>query len=274
MMKEVGRWGHALIRAFVRRNQALAHGMTRYWPTFFRSPSYLDELTRRIREDIERLQPRYVAELGGANRPLLARGVSYTFIGVDIDDRPECRASYDQFLVMNVENPLPTPVDMIISTTLLEHVQDNNRAIGSLARSLHPGGRMHHYIPSKWHPYSILLRFVGAAWQKRLIRLLRPEAAGTTGYPAFFDHCSPGQMLKLFRQHGFTDVEIVPFYGAAGYFDFFLPAFLLVRLHERVCTFLEVRALSSGFVISATKAAMTDNPAQGDHARRPQVGWP
>lgn len=273
-IKGIRRLSYSLTRAFVRGNKALARGVTIRWPGFFRSPSYLHELARLIHADIERLQPPCVAELGGADRPLLSRGGSYALLGVDIDDKPECRASYDQFLVMSVENPLPVLVDMIVSTTLLEHVRDNNRAIGSIARSLNPGGRTHHYMPSKWHPYSLLLRMVGAAWQKRLIGMLRPEAAGTTGYPAFFDHCSPGQMLRLFRRHGFTEVEIVPFYSAAGYFDFFLPAFLLVRLHERVCSFFQVRALSSGFIISATKATLTDGPTQGDHARRPRAGCP
>jgi hypothetical protein len=32
--------------------------------------------------------------------------------------------------------------------------------------------------------------------------------------------------------------------------------------------------LSSGFIISATKATLTDGPTQGDHARRPRAGCP
>lgn len=241
------------IHWFIHANQQLSRWAVNGWPWLFRCPPYRDELLHRINEDITRLHPARVAELGGADRPMLARGAGYWFIGVDIDDKPQCHKLYDEFIAISVKDPLPIPVDIAVSMTLLEHVSDNHRAIGSIAASLSPGGRTHHYVPSKWHPYSVVLRIVGPALQKKLISLLRPEAASVTGYPAFFDHCSPGQMAKLFQTHGFTAIDIKPFYGGAGYFTFFFPAFVAVRAFERVCEVLRIRVACSGFIISATR---------------------
>jgi hypothetical protein len=94
---------------------------------------------------------------------------------------------------------------------------------------------------------------VGPAMQKRLIRLLRPEAAAVTGYPAFFDHCDPSAMTKLFDAAGFTDITLKPFYRASDYFAFFLPAYLAVAAFENLCRATDCRIFSSGFVLSARK---------------------
>ena len=143
--------------------------------------------------------------------------------------------------------------NMVISTTLLEHVPDNAKSIKSIYDSLVGGGTTHHYIPSKWHPYSVALRLVGPTLQKKLIAILRPAAADVTGYPAFFSHCSPGGMRKVFLNNGFQDVEVNPFYRANDYFAFFVPAFLIITLYENICALLNIHIASSGFVISARK---------------------
>ena len=90
--------------------------------------------------------------------------------------------------------------------------------------------------------------------QKKLIKLLRPEAAEVTGYPAFFDECSPNEMRRLFEASGFVDVDIRAFYRANDYFDFFFPAYLLVTAFEDLCRLLRWRFWCSGFVISAVKS--------------------
>lgn len=116
---------------------------------------------------------------------------------------------------------------------------------------LTPGGTTHHFIPSKNHPYSICLRIVGPKLQKILIRYLRPDSVAETGYPAFFDHCSPQEMEELFQRAGFTEIDLQPFYRAHDYFAFFLPAFVLITFYENFCKYFDLRPLCSGFVISA-----------------------
>jgi hypothetical protein len=142
---------------------------------------------------------------------------------------------------------------LIISITLLEHVPNNESSINSIYLSLHPGGTTHHYVPSKWHPYSIALRIVGPVLQKRLIPILRPGTEHLTGYPAYFDHCSVPSMRKVLAKRGFTDINVKAFYRANDYFAFFTPLFLMVTALENVCEKFKLDIFASGFIISAKK---------------------
>ncbi|RWK37341.1 methyltransferase domain-containing protein [Mesorhizobium sp.] len=254
--KTVGRKGGAVVlKRFIGWNRNAAAWLERRFPKVFGAPSYKAELERRIADDVTRLGPSAILEVGGIDRPLLQRGHGFSYIGLDIEERPHCYTIYDRFIVQSIEHPVNVEADMLISITLMEHVPDNEAAARSMFLVLRPGGVMHHYIPSKWHPYSIALRLVGPVLQKWLIPYIRPAAVGVTGYPAFFDHCSPSDMAKVFRREGFEKVDVMPFYRASDYFAFFLPAYLGVALFENLCSVLNWRVFSSGFVISASKPA-------------------
>jgi len=122
-----------------------------------------------------------------------------------------------------------------------------------MADSLVQGGSTHHYIPGAYHPYAVLTRLVGPKLQKRLIGVLRPQAVHLTGYPAYFDHCTPRSMARLFRGAGLVDIECRPFYRANDYFAFFFPLFLMLTAFENLCRRLDWSIFASGFVISARK---------------------
>ena len=241
------------IKSFVALNRRASAWLEARVPSVFGGPDYIEELRRRIDAGIAAAKPRTILEVGGIDRPLLSRKPDYKYLGLDIEERPSCHDVYDGFIVQSIEQPVRQTADMVISTTLLEHVPNNDAAIRVMYGALSPGGSTHHYLPSKWHPYSIALRLVGPVLQKRLIAVLRPDAVAITGYPAFFDHCSPGAMAGLFRQAGFADIDIKPFYRASDYFAFFLPAYVVVALFENMCSGLGLRTFCSGFVISAVR---------------------
>lgn len=247
-------WNKAMLRHFVKWNRDGAAWLERMFPRTFQAPCYKQELEKRIAQDIACLHPSTICEVGGINRPLLVRSPDYHYIGVDIDEHPTCHQIYDRFIVQSIEQPLDLQADMIISLTLLEHVPDNRSAVNTMFNALREGGTTHHYIPSRFHPYSIALRLIGPNLQKRLIAVLRPAAADVTGYPTFFDRCSPEAMTRLFRTAGFVDVDVKAFYRASDYFAFFLPTYLVVALFENLCSELDWRALASGFLISARRS--------------------
>lgn len=243
------------LRRFVRLNRAASEWIAKRFPRLFANPqpSYRATLLERVARHIKHDKPGKVLEAGGVDRPVLARSTAYEFIGLDIDERPECARLYDRFIVQSIEAPLPESADMIISFTLLEHVPNNTASIKTMYDGLGVGGTTHHYVPSGLHPYSLALRIIGPHLQRRLIPILRPGAEEVTGYPAFFDLCTPHAMTAAFRVTGFTEIDVKPFYRANDYFAFFVPAFIVVTLFENVCRWLDLRALASGFVISARK---------------------
>jgi hypothetical protein len=237
----------------------------------FSSTPYLEELLSRIHADIHALLPLSILEIGGIDRPLLGRGRGFTYEGLDIESREGCYRAYDNFLVQSVEEPIPGQYDMIVSITLLEHVRDNTASVRNMFDALKAGGVTHHYIPAKWHPYSICLRIVGPKWQKRLIPRLRPGNENITGYPAFFDHCSVRSMRTLFERSGFVDINVEPYYRANDYFAWFLPAYVVVSLLENWWSAWRMTAFASGFVISAKKpasSAPTGGGAATSHCQR------
>ena len=226
-----------ILRHFVRYNRNASAWIAKRLPKAFSNPnpSYRATMLKRIAEDIEAKHPNCIIEAGGVDRPLLTRSEAYRFVGLDIDERPKCAHLDDDFIVQSIENSFALRADMIVSYTLLEHVPDNKAAITSMFKGLRPGGATHHYVPSGFHPYSLALRAIGPRLQKRLIPILRPGLEDVTGYPAFFHLCDPYRMSKAFRDVGFTDIDVQPFYRANDYFAFFTPFFVFDTLFENLC---------------------------------------
>lgn len=242
------------IKLFVSSNRKICRVLENKFPKFFGAPrSYYRDQLDLISEKIHKGNKLRILEIGGVDRPLLSRSKNYFYAGMDIDDKPSCYECYDNFLVQSVEDNILDRFDLIISTTLLEHVPNNTRSMQSMYGGLNVGGWMVHYIPSKYHFYSLLLRLVGPKIQKVLIKYLRPEAIAVTGYPAFFDHCSPNQMKNLCIECGFQNIETIPYYKATDYFAFFIPAYLFVSIFENFFEYFGVSLFASGFIITAQK---------------------
>jgi SAM-dependent methyltransferase len=241
-------------RRFVDANRALCQACERRSPGFFGFPSYQDELRRRIDADLA-TESGEVLEVGGIDRPFLSKGHGYRYVGMDIEDKSQCHEIYDQFVVQSIEKPIEGEYGVIMSITLLEHVQDNLVSIRNIFDAVRPGGSTHHYVPGKGHPYALALRAVGPKWQKRLIPILRPGVVEETGYTTFFDYCNATEMAQLFREVGFEEVRVRIFYRANDYFAFFFPAFIAVTAFENWCKMFGWSYFASGFVISGRKSA-------------------
>jgi len=244
-----------IIRHIVALNRTASAWLAKSFPRIFSDPkpSYRATLLERVNCDIRDMKPKTILEAGGVDRPVLNLSPNFEFVGLDIEERPNCANLYDSFIVQSIEHPLPVKADIIISFTLLEHVPNNTAAIESIFGALTEGGKTHHYVPSGMHPYSLALRAIGPRLQRFLIPILRPGTENVTGYPAFFNLCTPKAMNDAFRSVGFTDIDIQAFYRANDYFAFFTPAFIIVTFFENACAFFNIRSFASGFVISARK---------------------
>ena len=243
----------SIIRAFVKINRSASKWLLKKFPSIFSEQPFKEHLKNKIQSSILLDKPNIILEVGGVDRPLLRKSPVYVFMGLDIEERPGCSYLYDKFVVQSIEHPISYPADMIISMTLLEHVPNNEASVKSMFAGLSQNGTTHHYIPSGLHPYSMCLRLVGPKIQKKLIPILRPGAENVTGYPTFFDHCTPRAMERLFGNVGFTEIKVKTFYSANDYFAFFTPAYILVSLFEKICSALRLRLFASGFIISARK---------------------
>ena len=120
--------------------------------------------------------------------------------------------------------------------------------------ALNDGGITYHYLPSKNHFYSLILRLVGPFLQRIFIKYLRPQASlEKTGYPAFFHLCSYRELKKYLKSIGFIDIKILPYYKATDYFAFCTPLYVIVSCLENIIEFFNLKFLAAGLILSAKK---------------------
>ena len=244
-----------MISSFVKFNLKLSRLLARKFPNFFLDVrSFRNDLITMIKKSFSDFENLRILEIGGIDRPLLKKSNKYHYCGLDIEYKKNCNELYDEFNVQSIEHPLINNYSIIISTTLLEHVKDNKKSFQNIYNSLIDGGKTFHYIPSKNHFYSLILRIVGPKLQKIIIKNLRPQASlEITGYPAFFDLCSPYELKKVLLDTGFKNIKIVPYYKAGDYFAFFTPLYVIVSVLENLCEKFNLRYFASGLIISAEK---------------------
>lgn len=243
-----------MISYFIEFNRRLSKSLERTFPNFFGQPvKYRGRLMKIIQETLAEAECNSVLEVGGVDRPLLKKSKGYKYVGMDIDERPTCYECYDEFIVQSIEDRVEQKFDLVFSLTLLEHVPNNELSMESIYNCLNKNGKTVHYVPSKNHFYSICLRLVGPKIQKYLISKIRPEASEVSGYPAFFNYCSPKEMEKLATKVGFRSVDVIPFYKATDYFSFFLPLYIIVSIFENTFQLFKLSHFSSGFIIVARK---------------------
>ena len=244
-----------MFSSFVKFNLKLSRLLARKLPNFFLdSRDFRSDLIRMIKKYIPDFENLRILEIGGIDRPLLKKSNQYCYCGLDIEYKNKCNDLYDEFNVQSIENSLKDSYSMIISITLLEHIEDNNKAFQNIFNSLTDGGKTFHYVPSKNHFYSLILRLVGPKLQRKIIKNLRPQASlEITGYPAFFHLCSAYELEKVFQDIGFKNTKIIPYYKAGDYFAFFTPLYLFIAFLENICEKFNLRYFASGLIISAEK---------------------
>ena len=241
-----------LLSIFVQFNKKLGDRLSVF--DFFKDDDFTEFLVNKIYRIIDTKKPKLILEIGGADRPLIEKNsCSYQFYGLDIDKPSCCEMFYDEFMDQPVEKTISCNFDLIVSKSLLEHTEDNKQVLDNLYSCLKPKGMMVHYIPSKYHPYSTILRIVGPKLQLKIIKSLRPWALPLSGYRAYFSYCSPGQMKRLLKDVGFVNIEITTFYGAKDYFKFFLPLFVLIALYDNIMRVLPYDFGASGFLLYCEK---------------------
>jgi glycosyltransferase len=242
------------LKQFVKINKQASNRLSITFPAFFSGGGYHAALLDIINSSLNSTKElKSVLEVGGIDRPLLKKQKNIIYDGLDIEEKPACHTIYNNFFVQSVESEITNKYDLVVSITLIEHVKDNVAAMRSIYQALNENGITAHYIPSKYHPYALLLRLVGHSMQRSLISSLRPWASAVTGYPAYFDHCSPISMAKLMKNAGYKNVQTFCFYRASDYFSFFVPLFVIVSLYENMCRLLGLKQLCSGFIVTASK---------------------
>lgn len=240
-----------LIKNFILLNKSLSFKISKFLDKKFGSNKCeLDYFEYINKLQIDSLT---VLELGGTKRPIFNKEDVKYYIGLDIDSDFHWEKYYHLYLNQSCTSPFENNVDFVCSKYLLEHVDDNTRTYKNIIESLRENGTSIHLFPLGFHPYSLITRIIGNNFQKKLIKILRPEAESVTGYPVYYNLCDSISLEKFLRKQSKIDYQVKYYYGASEYFYSIFPAYLLVEISNRISKALGLTIFASNAVVLITK---------------------
>lgn len=202
-----------------------------------------------------------IVDLGGGRHCPFAAEVDRShgtrIIAVDISEEElEANTTVDETRVADVSAGLPFEegeVSLLVSRTLLEHVQGVPAAIEHIGRVMAPGGRTIHLIPCRNSLFAIAARLIPWKIAKPAVDRLVPSARGVVEFEPYYDNCEPNRLEQLFRDAGFAEVRVSACWSQADYFQSLFPIFLLVWAYQALLRRLGVRRLAAYAIVDAVR---------------------
>ncbi|HPF78816.1 MAG TPA: class I SAM-dependent methyltransferase [Alphaproteobacteria bacterium] len=183
-----------------------------------------------------------VIEVGGGKSPRITaelkkqRGLKIT--GLDIDESELKLAPpdiYDQVLVADITREKGNgDYDGIVCRSLLEHVENTEKAIANMSSFLKPGGRLLAFAPCRNAAFARLNLVMPEKIKRKLIDYLynnEGKQAELMGFRAYYDRCTPSQIQANAEKAGFKVIEKRLYY-MSNYFAFFTPVYILWRFYQ------------------------------------------
>ena len=178
-------------------------------------------------------------------------------IAVDVSrEALENNHDVDEKRVADVTQGLPFgngEVDLIVSRTVLEHLQNPEAFIGIARRILKRNGYFITLFPSKFAPFAFLNVLLPEKVSTKLLSYFFPESRSLTGFPAFYEKCYYSAIKSLLEKHGFVTLDTYLSYYQSHYFRFFVPLFLASALYEIVLQALGAKDLCAYVLVVARK---------------------
>ncbi len=190
-----------------------------------------------------RLAPAYfergqtIYDMGSGSQPYInhKRKSKFHFkvIGLDIDQALLDRAPegiYDETVCADLMNYTGKgDADLVVCMATLEHIQDNDKAIGAIASTLKPGGKALIYVPTRTALFARINRVLPEGFKKKVLGVFYPGQ--NDGFPAFYDRCTEKEFEDLADKHGLKVVNKVSYY-VSYYMAVFLPLHVLYRMYN------------------------------------------
>lgn len=178
-----------------------------------------------------------IADIGGGKTPVFTvdevneNGFKVTGIDIDADELSRAPAgAYSQVVVSAIERcEGPAVHDFVLAQSVLEHVSDGKGAATGIASLARPGGTIVTFCPCKRAWFARLNLLMPEALKRAVLFTVFPEKRKRQGFPAFYDGCTPSEMIWNMAAAGVSVTQVRYFY-VSSYFMFFVPLYLLWRL--------------------------------------------
>lgn len=191
---------------------------------------------------VKNLAPSYLTEnqlvydIGGGKLPFLSveqkQKVNAKVVGVDVDYQELVSApkgAYDELIVADIlEYSGREDADVVICQSLLEHVEDTEKAFKAMASTLKPGGKAILFVPSRNAVFARLNILLPESVKKSALELIYPNTDLNWGFRAYYNRCVPSE-FKAYGEKYNLDLTEQRYFYYSGYFNFFFPLHLLWR---------------------------------------------
>ena len=247
------------VRAFINLNKKCFPFIAKIFPnTKFSAYSYYSE---QVRNNLAENQK--ILDVGGGKKCSFA---SYArkfdgikLIGLDVSQEElDYNHDLDEKIVFDISSGERVPlgdssIDMITSSSVLEHLQNLENAIKEIYRILKPGGKFISVIPCKFALFAIINQMLPNWLARKILFSIIPESKGFCGFKAYYDRCYYPALQKLLTKCGFTPEKFAFQYNQSSYFAFFLPFALISLVWDCLMYLFHVKPLAGYLCFVASK---------------------
>jgi 2-polyprenyl-6-hydroxyphenyl methylase/3-demethylubiquinone-9 3-methyltransferase len=201
-----------------------------------------------------------VYDIGGGKNPTIptaekaARHLHVVGLDADLTELAKAPdAAYDRTVVADITRfKGGADADLVICSTVFEHVRDTEAAISVIATILRPGGRLLIFVPSRNALFARLNLLLPEAVKRGIMFALFPQKRRLQGFPAYYNKCTPREMRALLARYGY-EVEQLHTYYKSNYFSFLVPLYVLWRFYQLIQRPLRGEQAAETFTIVARK---------------------
>lgn len=248
------------VRRFMRANQALSATISDRLP--HAKPDLEEEYVEAVRQHMSARNDLLVVDVGGGRACPFARyrepGSRIKIVAVDVSaEELALNHDVDETRLADVAREMPfgvSTVDLVASSSVLEHLQDVEGFVRNASQMLKPGGGFIHVFACRYAPSALLNRLLPNWLTRRILHFVIPGSEGILGFPAYYDRCYASAVRSLLNRHGLQVIELRPGYFAADYFGFFVPFFLGVASYELIARALNAENLAAVLLVVARKS--------------------
>ena len=248
------------VRRFINWNKSLCNGLEWRLPrAFTRSLFHLHELTAA--EAMLERDGQTVVDVGGGQFCALSQyrdpESGTTIIAIDILlEQIAWNRSVDFGIVADVGRSIPlrdSSVDLIVTRSVLEHLEDNRSFFDECRRVLRQGGKSIHVFPGRFAPFALVNQLIPHSWAERFLDAFIRESRGHSGFPAHYHDCYDRAMRRRNLSAGLVPVTLHYRYYQAVYVKFFVPFYLMMVAYDLLLYCFDVRPLAAQILLVAEK---------------------
>lgn len=224
-----------MLRTFVRWNTELSQAFDRLLPQDYQVDGNAD-FTRNFASG--RLKPGMrVVDVGGGKNPFVSlsrkQALGLHVTGLDISAQELARApagAYDAVVCGDIARTVGYgDADICICQAVLEHVQDVDSALVSMASFLKPGGVALIFVPSRNAVFARLNLLLPESVKRWVLFTVFPQTRRDQGFRSYYRNCTPRGFHAMARAAG-LEVVTENLYYVSSYFSFFAPLHVLWRV--------------------------------------------